>query len=102
MRTQVRLGTRDFVLLTKQKGDRFYKQVDVESFGQLPPLNFDLNNEMSPGSPKGRMRFTSSEGEEDEKSNKRKNFSGSESPILRKSSKPRIQDMSYDDSTINN
>ena len=52
LRTQVRLGRRDLVLLVKEKDDKKWNEVNVDYFGHLP--DFDFNNmEMSPGSPEG-------------------------------------------------
>ena len=72
--------------------------MNIESFGPLPPLNFDIDIEMSPGPPKGRTRFSSSDSEdENDRNNKRKEMSGSESPKHRQVRKPKIMDVSYDD-----
>ena len=65
---------------------------------------FDFNIEMSPGPPKGRVNLSSSSDEENDDStdrmNKRKNISGAESPVNKKGKIPQIQDMSYDDPTM--
>ena len=59
--TQIRLGKSDLKLFSKMKGERFYKPLPVEYFGKLPSLNFIRDTVVSPGSPKGRPRYSSEE-----------------------------------------
>ena len=57
LRTQIRLGRNYLELLVKMKGDRFYKQINLLTFGDLPEFNFRLNLELPPGLPGGRREF---------------------------------------------
>ena len=101
LRTQVRLGNDDLVLLIKRKGEDRYKRVNVEYFGELPCLQFDIDAEVSPGPPVGRdshRRDSDTEDREEEINRKRKVRSTSATPPpSTKQSKPKVTDMSYDD-----
>ena len=84
------------------KGEHFYKPLPVEYFGKLPSLNFIRDTTVSPGSPKGRPRYSSEESVRGEGDNrregKRKERSMSVSPHLTKNKlhKPSIHDVSDD------
>ena len=82
------------MLKIKRKGERFYKTIAVDSFGPLPPLEFQRNITLSPGSPLGRSPVL----DDNSLHNKRKrNRDDSASPILNsKLRKPSVHDMSYD------
>ena len=59
LKTQVRLGRKDLIMLVMEKDEKKLNEVNVDYFGHLP--NFDFNNmEMSPGSPEGRPKGSSS------------------------------------------
>ena len=96
LRTQVRLGKSDFILLVKKQGDPYYKEIKNNSFGDLPGFNFELDLNLTPSSSKGRPSFdTEDEVEEESKSRKRKVRSPTTSPLLQ-TRKPKINDTSYD------
>ena len=77
----------------KNKGDTKYKCVSVEYFGRLPNFNFTKLSDLSPGSPGER---TYGNREQARRPRKRTNRSESNSPNKHSSSKPRIEDISYD------
>ena len=55
LRTQIRLGVKDLELLTKNKGDRYWKIQDVEFFGELLEIETDISHlSCSPTTPEGR------------------------------------------------
>ena len=95
LRTKILLGHRDLKLNITSKGDTFYKRVSVEYFGKLPGFNFTKISEMSPGSPKGRRKF-SSDDDVPLISRKRIIRSESRSPQCPEAIKPRIDDISHD------
>ena len=96
MRTKILLGHRDLKLNIKLKGDNFYKRVNVEYFGRLPGFNFTRVADLSPGSPTGRRRFSSDD--EPLVTKKRSTRSESKSPPQQpETSKPRVEDISFDE-----
>ena len=96
LRTKVLLGHRDLKLSIKRKGVTYYKRVNVEYYGKLPGFNFTRVKELTPGSPEGRKRFSSEE-EEGENTRKRNVRSESTSPQQPLTSKPRVDDISHDE-----
>ena len=97
LRTKISLGHTDLVLKIKRKGERFYKTIAVDSFGPLPPLEFQRNIPLSPGSPLGRSPVP-----DDNHQNRKRNRDDSSSPILNsKLRKPSVHDMSYDSPNSN-
>lgn len=106
LRTQIRLGKRDLVLMCKKKGDRFYSpQSDLEMFGEIAAFNFDSKGEMnfSLGTPEGRRN--SSEDESDvttvvKKASKRKNEENTGSSPADKVNKFDINNISHDNSAV--
>ena len=67
----------------------------MEYFGKLPDFNFTRVQNVSPGSPVGRRRYSS--GEDQPRPRKRTVRSESESPSRPIPTKPRIEDISHDD-----
>ena len=97
LRTKISLGHTDLVLKIKRKGERFYKTIAVDSFGPLPPLEFQRNIPLSPGSPLGRSPVP-----DDNHQNRKRNRDDSSLPILNsKLRKPSVHDMSYDSPNSN-
>ena len=96
LRTQVRLGKSNFILMVKNQGDSYYKEININSFEELPDFNFELDLNLTPTSPPGRPSFNSDDEEEsDKRSRKRKNRSPNNSPPPQ-TRKPKINDTSYD------
>lgn len=94
--TQVRMGKHDFMLFVKRQGDTSYKQIDIDSFGEIPGLNFAIDQNITPTTPKGRPSFSSDDEEKEEfRKRKRKVRSPEDSTILQ-FRKPKITDNSYD------
>ena len=84
LRTQVRLGRRDLMLLVKE--DKKWIEVNVDYFGRLP--EFDFNNmEMSPGSPEGRPKGSSSSSSSSSGSS-----SGGDSPAMGRKGKELVRE----------
>ena len=103
LRTQIRLGSNDFILRIKKKGERFYREVPINTFGPIPALNFIVRQDFSPGEPKGRRRYSSDESVKGGEKRKRKSNSSDDS-ISRSNTKnprPNINDIS-DDLVISN
>ena len=94
------MGKTEFKLLVKRQGEPRYKEIDNNSFGNLPDFNFEIELNLTPTAPKGRPSFNSEEdddeNEEISRKRKRKLRSPDNSPPIIKTRKPKINDMSYD------